>query len=471
MTAAVLARRRFEMADQTAFAEMSGDWNPIHVDPVAARRLIAGAAIVHGIHALLWAIESYFAQGGKAIAGIQASFLQPIRLGNEVVVSRERNDGGDVLNVSNSAGDVMILARLTAGYSTELSGFASDACAAKAAPLNLAFDDLRDRSGKLVIHDAGRLGEVFPQARRRMSMTRLAGLAALSRLVGMECPGLHSLFMGLDLAFTRDTSASIAYRVTRLANANVPIGLAVTGAGLEGKVDAIFRPAPVAQNSMGEIEGVERGEFSGQLALVVGGSRGLGEVTAKIIALGGGMPIVTYYSGAEDATAVVDDIRRHGAQVDVIRLDIMDMAPALAELQKRGYVPTHMYYFAAPRIVANKGSFSDGLCRAFCAYFVDGFTALCERLAERRPLRAFYPSTAFIDEKVAGMAEYAEAKRFGEIAARQIERRLPRISVVARRLPRLRTDQTVSLLRRPAENPVTRLIEIVRDMHKVEVST
>ena len=52
-------RRRFQAADQDAFAHLSGDHNPLHVDPVAARRLIFGGPVVHGIHLLLWALDAF----------------------------------------------------------------------------------------------------------------------------------------------------------------------------------------------------------------------------------------------------------------------------------------------------------------------------------------------------------------------------------------------------------------------------
>jgi len=34
--------RVFKREDQESFAALSGDWNPIHVDSVAARRLLFG---------------------------------------------------------------------------------------------------------------------------------------------------------------------------------------------------------------------------------------------------------------------------------------------------------------------------------------------------------------------------------------------------------------------------------------------
>ena len=36
-----------------AFAQVSGDYNPLHVDPVHARRLQFGHPVIHGVHHFL----------------------------------------------------------------------------------------------------------------------------------------------------------------------------------------------------------------------------------------------------------------------------------------------------------------------------------------------------------------------------------------------------------------------------------
>ena len=53
-----LAQRRFYLSDQERFADASGDRNPMRVDALKARRTQAGAPVVHGIHLLLWALDS-----------------------------------------------------------------------------------------------------------------------------------------------------------------------------------------------------------------------------------------------------------------------------------------------------------------------------------------------------------------------------------------------------------------------------
>ncbi len=51
--------RTFTSEDQIAFAELSGDYNPLHMDAVASRRMLFGSQVVHGIHTLLWALDCY----------------------------------------------------------------------------------------------------------------------------------------------------------------------------------------------------------------------------------------------------------------------------------------------------------------------------------------------------------------------------------------------------------------------------
>src|SRR5208283_179858 len=60
---AYVARHRFDDAEQERFASATGDFNPMHMDPIAARRTQAGAPVVHGIHYALWAIDALVVSG------------------------------------------------------------------------------------------------------------------------------------------------------------------------------------------------------------------------------------------------------------------------------------------------------------------------------------------------------------------------------------------------------------------------
>lgn len=82
LTGGVLASRTFGRHDQDRFAELSGDFNPIHIDAVAARRTQPGAPVVHGIHVLLWALDIIAARHPDILplAKLNARFLKVVYL-------------------------------------------------------------------------------------------------------------------------------------------------------------------------------------------------------------------------------------------------------------------------------------------------------------------------------------------------------------------------------------------------------
>ncbi len=84
-----MARRRFDPGDQDVFAWLSGDSNPMHLDSLAARRLIFGGPVVHGVHSLLWALDAVAGPAAAAIQSLKVEFLAPIPVGAEVALDAE----------------------------------------------------------------------------------------------------------------------------------------------------------------------------------------------------------------------------------------------------------------------------------------------------------------------------------------------------------------------------------------------
>src|SRR6266566_1997861 len=86
----VLGTRRFSLADQNRFAALAGDFNPLHVDPTAARRTMFGEPVVHGMHAVVWALERYLGllrqrrETALSIRSLAVTFSKPIYLEERV---------------------------------------------------------------------------------------------------------------------------------------------------------------------------------------------------------------------------------------------------------------------------------------------------------------------------------------------------------------------------------------------------
>jgi hypothetical protein len=151
--------------------------------------------------------------------------------------------------------------------------------------------------------------------------------------------------------------------------------------------------------------------------------------------------------GEAEAAAVVDEIRAAGGSAAMLRYDAR--SPAAPQLDGLGGV-THLYYFATPRIVAGRGDVFD--VAAFDEYvrlYVKGFHDLVTQLRDHCPdqLRAFFPSTVFIDDPPPEFGEYVAAKAAGEAMCAHLTKNAPAVTALSERLPRMLTDQTASLVR------------------------
>lgn len=83
------APRTITEADILAFAELSGDTNPLHTDPEYARTTIFGERIAHGLLGLSVASGLAWQTGliegtAEAFIGLDWKFRAPIRIGDTV---------------------------------------------------------------------------------------------------------------------------------------------------------------------------------------------------------------------------------------------------------------------------------------------------------------------------------------------------------------------------------------------------
>lgn len=452
------SRKRFGVEDQQRFAALSGDTNPIHMDPLAARRTQVGVPIVHGMHGLLWALDAAARALPDPPFRLKASFDRPMFLDEPLEVSWTSNEGSLRGRVEARGIPVFIFAVSTVPNGHP--GVGADRAAGAAipeAPVALDLEQMADQGGLLRFATPPAVaGCQFAELTSRVGPAMVAALACLSSLVGMVCPGLTSILSGLDVdCLGREAGAgseALAYRTEHVDERFRSVRMAVEGGGLRGVVDAFARPPPTVQPTVAEAAGrVLPDSYRGATALVVGGSRGMGEVVAKLVAAGGGRTIISYATGEQDA-------RRVGAEIDASGGDCLlcalDVRRPIAD-QLRDVRPTHVYYFATcPIFIKRSPTYDQAIFETFIRYYVTGFNELCSALlASQTELTAFYPSSVAVEERPANMTEYAMAKAAGEILCADLTRFTPRLRIVVSRLPRVLTDQTASI-RATAAAPV-----------------
>jgi NAD(P)-dependent dehydrogenase (short-subunit alcohol dehydrogenase family)/acyl dehydratase len=466
----VLASRRFTAADQAAFAEFSGDWNPMHLDPVAARRTQAGDVVVHGVHGALWAMEQIAAAGAMAapVAAVQAHFHKFIYLDHQVelhVVGQTQ----DFLQAQLVV-DGMVATGLTVTFGAPRAAAANDLAGARETvlrrtPLAPAPADMGGLEGWLApAAGAVAVAQHFRALCRRLGEARVVALAQCSTAVGMACPGLNSIFSSLAAEMTPDEAGrpGLGWRAQVPDPRYARVTLSVAGAGVRGELKTLVRPAPVEAPAALELSGlVTPREFAGRRAVVIGGSRGLGAVTAKLLAAGGAKVVLTYAVGKAEAEAVVTDIRAGHGAATALRCDVLEDFAGLADALQEA---THLYYFATPRITRQSaGVFSADDFAEFNRVYVERFHALCLAAEPaERDLDVLYPSSVAVEDRPRGMTEYAMSKAAGEILCRDLTRAFPRLSITAPRLPRILTDQTAIALPVKAQSAVDVMAPLLR---------
>ena len=201
----VLGHLVFDANQQALFAQLSGDHNPLHMNALAARRTLFGEPLVHGMHLVLRVLESYFFTQNITLAGtftphrIACRFRKPVFLNETVRIIADPTlkcatiPDRLIFRVCNQE---ETLCRLTveanpqgqkwpAQHWQRQSDFPQE-------PTHHPVEALATISG---VEDTG-LDETlatvhFPACRQFLTAQTLGQLAALSRIVGMACPGFH----------------------------------------------------------------------------------------------------------------------------------------------------------------------------------------------------------------------------------------------------------------------------------------
>lgn len=472
--------RLFSPDDQLAFARLSGDYNPIHLDAVAARRLLFGQPVVHGMHALIWALDAWL-EGTLVpirLKRLKAKFRSSIPL-NVAVELVAHDKSSNEVQLELLCDEVKVVSA-----TAEFESSSSEPATGITAPIlrelppegpcrNRSPADLQTAAGQFPLClEPEAAARLFLNAAQLLPGDQLAALFATTRVVGMEAPGLHSILAGLDLQDSTSTSASggraeLRYQTDSYDERVSRLELRVASSGFDGTVTAFMRPEPQRQSSFADLRGlVGIDEFRGERALVIGGSRGLGELVVKLLAAGGADVAFTYRRGAADAERLTSEIAAGGGSVFSFAYDVLTDAARLPTLTE-GRTPTLLCYFATPFILASAPRrFSFDRFQDFSRYYVDGFlkTFHAARAQGNSLSSVLYPSSAFVDEIPLNMGEYSAAKAAGESVCQFLQKAHPEIRFQCPRLPRLATDQTATLIRTDLPDPTPILLAQLRQL-------
>jgi hypothetical protein len=432
---------------------LSGDGNPIHVDKIYSRRSMYGEPVVHGINQVLYALETLLSKTKKnlLIDRIKVQFKKPAFLDKEVEVKVEQLS--PLKNILSVYTDGILTTKIDISFSPfkkdDVNVYNCDVGAKynDIKPKFVSKEDLKNCSGVVkTLYDVLLMKTCYTNVSKYLRCDQIGVILASTRIIGTVCPGLNSLFSECDLTFSRENNKTASYVVKKFDDRLNFLTISVSGSGFNGELAAFIRPDLVKQKSFFEVKKIVNSrDFSGERALIIGGSRGLGEIALKIISAGGGSAVFTYFSGEDDALGLAKEINDNGGSVSCIKLDVTsDDSTKLVERICSEFSVTSCYYFATPKIIPQKDSiFSASLYYRYYRFYIEFFIRIINVLNKNKVINIFYPSTIFIDKVPDGMSEYASVKAAAEILFSSLNSK--GFNIYCPRLPALATDQTTKL--------------------------
>jgi hypothetical protein len=457
--------KKFQFTDQLIFAKISGDYNPIHLDRNYARRSISGDIAVHGINLVFWGLDTFlkFKKVKIKIIKINIIFSKFININQKVKIKIFQNNNKVLFNFFESdilaaQFEIQYLKSLTTQYSYFNKKFIK-----KKASVT-KFENFK--IGKKFVENFAIDNQLFKKKflniHKYLNFNQIIDLVTITRLVGMNVPGEDSILSKLDLFYKLNNVVKSEIKITSIDKRFSLINLYYVGKNLSGNIRTLMRPKKINQTIQNKKLKINKREFSKQRALIIGGSKGLGEATVKILSSGSAKILFSYFNGKKDA---VQHRRGFEKNIKIFHLNIERELNSKISKNIKNFKPTHLYYFATPRIFTGNGyDFREKNFTTFNNYYISGFKKIFDLLDKKILQSVFFPSSVAINEATSKLCEYACSKAAQEILLKYLNEKYKKIYFSYPRLPRLKTDQTLSILDHSSQLPFRRLLNFVRKL-------
>ena len=333
------------------FARWTGDSNPIHVDPVAAKETAFGGTICHGMLVLIESLANWdlpLDRFPKPLHSLQVQFRSEVRPDS---ISQNRfslSDSGVTGKVSSNDSLQMELVahwldtqtndilsaqdhRFSWMHAAKNSGIATSV---EEQPSPWETDDFQAGHETHGVH---RFASHSPSKASKLSLVQEQVLGLCSFIVGMRVPGLSSLFTRLKTEFLADPPATdqLLYRLTlqsydenfRILEMQLDVATGDMRPVACCQIECYVRfpkLEPQLESYDGIIPEAEAQSMAGNIALVCGASRGLGADIAAALASAGCITYLASRSRSKTTDALVSQIHQRGGKVFVLLGNVGD---------------------------------------------------------------------------------------------------------------------------------------------------
>ncbi|UED72201.1 non-ribosomal peptide synthetase [Brevibacillus sp. DP1.3A] len=456
----------FTEHDILAFAKLSHDVNPLHVDAEYARKTPYGGCLVHGVFGTLTVLEQHLNPGMQEslyLHSLKVRFNRPLKVGNVYESELCSTNGSQAKLRIFEQGETLF--EIDVRYERVPRQRYSHNYTTASVSLNISElekDEIATLSnaGQYSLN-ASALVETF------LLQSQLTSIIWTSYCVGMLAPGRQALFTGFELDFLPNVpekaqqATTISYMVNtdqfdeQLGSLSVTGSIFASGTMLGNcRLESFVRPRP-RQYGLEKFAAHGRipsgRAFDGQVVVVTGASRGLGANLAKLFAVQGAKVVLNYRSSVIEAQTIQDELVAAGSEVIIVQGNIThqeDCQYLLKEtLQRFGRVD--LVVNNAFDFIVNRGwdtisfdEFQVSVSSALRMVFLMAKTFLPE--LERTAGTMLTISSKYVDIPEEGFVEYVTAKSAIEGMMKSLSCEFRNVKQAVIRPQKFLSDQTIT---------------------------
>lgn len=375
---------RITPEDMLLFSKVSHDTNPLHMSADYARRTPFGEQVVFGILGTLAALQYAPVAPGHALASASIMFLNPmfVDVQYRVVTSYKQKagavegnaDGATLkIEVFDSKRRVLqgtfVFRALGATESPCIPNIADiEGVASRTTPNPFREADMQpelslDGTYLPPVSALHHLDRQWQLTEKGITQAQIAALAWTSYVVGMEIPGEQAAYSRLEMKFSpqpTEVDTPYDYRAKLVSN-DARFNLLRISAQLKA-AETLIADAQIwaflrTQSPKSSVELLQKllpasDKLRGKVALVIGGSRGLGATLVQALAMQGCTVYLNYAMSHEDAMKV--------------RNELVEAVPTAGEIRLLSGDATDVSWSHAPRteIMEEHGGLDILICNA-----------------------------------------------------------------------------------------------------------
>lgn len=336
----VHALAQVEPNDVMNFAKLSGDNNPLHIDPEYASRTQFRGRIAHGFISIVYvfqALNSFVEMETTTLNLVEFNFISPCREGEILNLTLIFSKKEIKVNIVDTEYKVICKGRLLVTRLSkkmpdhyfklkndiQTAEFRSDKDLGK--KFRLPYDLIE----KACCEKDNKLSNLFFHSQRSV-------LFSLSTIVGMYLPGKQALFRSFELQFMNECFSSNGLNaeaeVERIYNAGSSIEAVIQFSCKETELATARVKSSILKSNRKSISIIDPKSYhqyryllENKKALVLGGSRGIGAAVAQLLAFSGSDVLLQFNNGLNDAQRIQKHIKDEGFNCEIIHLDLSDL--------------------------------------------------------------------------------------------------------------------------------------------------